>query len=148
MKKSKSDAISLKSTHPIRVRFNEVDALGIVWHGHYISYFEEGREAFGREFGLTYLDVKQYGFANPIVKMTSEHQLPLHHGELATVETTYINTRAAKIIFSYRITNMQGQTVCTGETTQVFTHLETGTLSLNLPEFYKLWKEKHHLLND
>ena len=31
----------------ILVRFNEADPLGIVWHGHYIRYFEDGREAFG-----------------------------------------------------------------------------------------------------
>ncbi|HBK70039.1 MAG TPA: 4-hydroxybenzoyl-CoA thioesterase, partial [Flavobacteriaceae bacterium] len=27
-------------TSEIRVRFNETDPLGIVWHGHYITYFE------------------------------------------------------------------------------------------------------------
>ena len=30
-----------------RVRFEEVDALGMVWHGRYPSYFEDGRIAFG-----------------------------------------------------------------------------------------------------
>lgn len=29
------------------VRFNEADPLGIVWHGHYASYFEDARAAFG-----------------------------------------------------------------------------------------------------
>jgi len=37
----------LNSTTKIQVRFNEADPLGIVWHGHYIRYFEDGREAFG-----------------------------------------------------------------------------------------------------
>ncbi len=135
----------LKFTHPIRVRFNEVDSLGIVWHGNYIKYFEDGREAFGREFGLTYLDAQSHGFATPIVKMSSEHQLPLRYGEVATIETTYINSRAAKLIFSYLLKNEAGQTVCTGETTQVFTDFETGNMSLNLPDFYRSWKEKNGL---
>lgn len=148
MKTSDHKDSSLKFTHQIRVRFNEVDSLGIVWHGHYIKYFEDGREAFGREFGLTYLDVKNHDFATPIVKMSSEHQLPLRYGEIATIETTYLNSRAAKLIFSYRIKNEAGQTVCTGETTQVFTNFETNEMSLNLPDFYKSWKEKHGLLHD
>lgn len=38
-----------------RVRFDEVDSLGIVWHGHYVKYLEDGREAWGRKYGLTYL---------------------------------------------------------------------------------------------
>ena len=33
----------------LRIRFNEIDALGIVWHGHYIKYFEDAREAFGKK---------------------------------------------------------------------------------------------------
>jgi hypothetical protein len=38
---------SLIEKTAIPVRFNEADPLGIVWHGHYIRYFEDGREAFG-----------------------------------------------------------------------------------------------------
>ena len=148
MKTLKQKKPSLQATHQIRVRFNEVDSLGIVWHGNYIKYFEDGREAFGREFAMTYLDVKSHGFATPIVKMSSEHQLPLRYGELATVEVTYVNSRAAKLMFSYRLKNEAGETVCTGETTQVFTAFKTGVMSLNLPAFFKSWKEKHDLLHD
>ncbi len=148
MKKPNQEESLLKTIHQIRVRFNEVDSLGIVWHGHYIKYFEDGREAFGREFGLTYLDVKSHGFATPIVKMSSEHQLPLRYGEVATIETTYVNSRAAKVIFSYQIKNKNDQTVCTGESTQVFTKLQSGIMSLNLPDFYRSWKEKQGLLYD
>jgi len=150
MKKSISnqEESNLKFSHQIRVRFNEVDSLGIVWHGHYVKYFEEGREAFGRKFGLTYLDAKHHGYATPIVKTVLEHQLPLRYGEIANIETTYVNTRAAKLMFSYNIKNEEGKTVCTGETIQVFTSFETSDMALNLPEFYRNWKEKHGLIND
>lgn len=148
MKKRNQEKSSLKSSHHIRVRFNEVDSLNIVWHGHYVKYFEDGREAFGREFGLTYLDAKDHGFATPIVKTTLEHQLPLRYGDVAIIETTYINSRAAKLMFSYIIKNKEGQTVCTGGTTQVFTSFETGEMALNLPDFYRSWKEKYALLHD
>ena len=52
----------------IEVRFHEVDSLRIVWHGNFIKYFEIGREAFGKEFGLTYMQVYDHGFFMPIVK--------------------------------------------------------------------------------
>lgn len=148
MKKQNQEASQLQFTHQIRVRFNEVDSLNIVWHGNYLKYFEDGREAFGREFGLTYLDAKNHGFATPIVKSSLEHQLPLRYGDVATIETTYLNTRAAKLMFGYCIKNEQGQTVCTGETTQVFTNFETNTMALNLPDFFRIWKQKHGLLYD
>ena len=52
----------------VRVRFVETDPLGIVWHGNYIQYFEDGREAFGRHHGISYLNQKHFGYATPIVK--------------------------------------------------------------------------------
>lgn len=40
----KEKEISFESE--IRVRFNETDPLGIVWHGNYITYFEDGEKPF------------------------------------------------------------------------------------------------------
>ncbi len=138
---------TLSKTHQISVRFNEVDSLGIVWHGHYIAYFEEAREAFGKEFGISYLDIKKEGFAVPIVKTAAEHLLPLSYGDKMIVQTTFVNTRAAKIILQYLIENEAGDIVCKGETTQVFTSVDTGEMSLSNPGFFKDWKLKHNLLD-
>lgn len=135
--------ISFKSE--IRVRFNETDPLGIVWHGNYITYFEDGREAFGREHGISYLDVQASGFVTPIIKSTCEHKLPLRYGDIATIETTYVNSPAAKMIFKYKIYNPQGDLVCTGETIQVFVS-DKDELSLLIPEFFEDWKRKVGLL--
>lgn len=133
---------SLSFTEKIRVRFNETDPLGIVWHGYYIAYFEEGREAFGRHYGISYLEIQKQGYTTPIVKSVCEHKLPLRYGEVATIETTFVNTPAAKMIFHYKILNENNQVVCTGETIQVFLDLENN-LTLNNPPFYQDWKLKH-----
>ncbi|MCK0130957.1 acyl-CoA thioesterase [Flavobacteriaceae bacterium F08102] len=132
---------TLSFTSEIRVRFNETDPLGIVWHGNYITYFEDGREAFGRHYGISYLDIKKFGYATPIVKSTCEHKLPLTYGDIAKIECRYIDTASAKMIFQYTIYNPNDQIVCTGETVQVFTD-EAGILSLTIPKFFKAWKKK------
>ncbi|WP_033960385.1 acyl-CoA thioesterase [Psychroserpens jangbogonensis] len=134
-------------THKVRIRFNETDALGIVWHGNYLKYFEDGREAFGRQFHISYLDAKQNGYATPIVKTTTDHKLTLTYGETATVETQYVNTASAKLVFRYLIKNEADAIVCTGETVQVFTNLKDNTMSLILPDFFKNWKIKQGLLD-
>ena len=130
----------------VRVRFVETDPLGIVWHGNYIQYFEDGREAFGRHHGISYLDQKKHRFSTPIVKSCCEHKLPLRYGDVATVKTIYVDSLAAKMIFKYEIYNPDGQLVCTGETTQVFVELD-GELSLTIPPFFKEWKKKVGLLD-
>jgi acyl-CoA thioester hydrolase len=128
-------------TSDVRVRFTECDPLGIVWHGNYIQYFEDGREAFGRHHGISYLDQKEHNFSTPIVKSSCEHKLPLKYGDVASIKTTYVNSRAAKMIFKYEILNPEGNVVCTGETVQVFVEL-FGEMSLEVPAFFKEWKQK------
>ncbi|MBJ2173109.1 acyl-CoA thioesterase [Aureibaculum sp. A20] len=132
-------------TSEIRIRFNETDPLGIVWHGNYITYFEDGREAFGRSHGISYLDVKANGFATPIVKSSCEHKLPLKYGDIATIETTFVDSPAAKMIFTYKIFNPEGKIVCMGETIQVFTD-DNGDLALTAPKFFEDWKRKVGLI--
>jgi acyl-CoA thioester hydrolase len=134
-------------TNEIRVRFVETDPLGIVWHGNYIQYFEDGREAFGRHHGISYLDQKDNGFASPIVKSISEHKLPLRYGDVATIKTIYVDSPAAKMIFRYEIYNPAHELVCTGETIQVFVALDSGELSYTIPDFFIEWKKKEGLLD-
>ena len=131
---------------PIRVRFNETDPLGIVWHGNYITYFEDGREAFGREHGISYLDVFDSGFSTPIVESSCKHKLSLRYGDVFRIETAFMNTAAAKIIFKYTIFDTNDQIACTGQTVQVFLD-NKGELQLSNPPFYEQWKRKLGLLD-
>ena len=36
----------------LKVRFCEVDSYQMVWHGHYITWFEVGRNELASRFGL------------------------------------------------------------------------------------------------
>ncbi len=145
----RSKAKEITHTSQVRVRFVETDPLGIVWHGNYIQYFEDGREAFGRHHGISYLDQKEFGFATPIVKSSTDHKLPLRYGDVATIRTIYIDNPAAKMVFRYEIYNQDNLLVCTGETVQVFVdNIGDGDLALNVPDFFKKWKQKVGVLNE
>lgn len=140
-KEQYNEAIALTVSEKVRVRFNETDALGIVWHGYYITYFEDGREAFGRKHGISYMDISKSGYTTPIVKSICEHKLSLRYGDLIRVETNIVATPAAKMIFRFKIYNINDEIVCTGETVQVFLNKE-GNLMLTNPPFYEEWKQK------
>jgi acyl-CoA thioester hydrolase len=128
----------------ILVRFNEADPLGIVWHGHYIRYFEDGREAFGNKYGIGYLDFYAQGFIVPVVHINCEYKRSLRYGERVIVETTYLPCDAAKLKFSYRLFNKNtNQLVASGSSMQVFLEKEQSTLQLVNPPFFEEWKKKH-----
>ena len=130
----------------IPVRFSEVDALGIVWHGHYVKFFEDSREAFGKQYGLGYLDVYKHKFATPLINLNVDFKKTVKYGDSVIIETTFINSAAAKIIFQYKIVRVSdGELVTTGESTQVFINLEHELFITN-PPFYEEWKRKYSLM--
>lgn len=130
----------------VPVRFSEVDALGIVWHGHYIKFFEDGREAFGKTYGLGYLDIYDQKFATPLVNISVDYKKTVKYGDSVIIETTFINSPAAKIIFSYSIFRVSdGELVATGQSVQVFINMEH-ELYITLPPFFEQWKKENGLM--
>lgn len=133
-------AKTLSSVNEVKVRFNEVDSLRIVWHGHYLKYFEEGREAFGAKYGIGYLDVFDQGLLTPLVKTNCEYKLPLEYGDTAVVETIFRDSEAAKICFDFIIRSKKsGEISCTGSSMQVFLNMQRELL-LTPPEYFLAWK--------
>ena len=136
----------LTSRKEIHVRFNEVDSLHIVWHGHYITYFEDGREAFGQEFGLSYMDVFKEGYKVPLVHIDCQFKRPIAYGDKVEVHTTFVNTPAAKIIYQYEIRNPEtNEILATGRSEQVFLDGNNQLYLVN-PDFYLDWKKKMGLI--
>ena len=135
----------LSDRFEIKVRFGEVDSMKIVWHGNYLKYFEDGRESFGAKFNLGYLDVYKHKIMIPIVKIDCDYKRPLVYGDTAIVETTFVNSPAAKIVFDYKIFRKSDhELMATGSSTQVFLSPE-GELQLISPPFFKAWKELYGL---
>lgn len=130
----------------INVRFSETDAMGVVWHGNYLKFFEDGREAFGEKFGIPYLEVYNNGYFIPIVKTEVDYKSSVSFGQRIKICTRFVPSRAAKIVFEYEIFNMKtGDLAAKGKTTQVFTSREDGTLQLIMPDFYTEWLKKYNL---
>lgn len=131
----------------IAVRFNEADPLGIVWHGHYIRYFEDGREAFGEAHGCRYLDFYKSGYVVPVVNVNCNYKKSLKYGDRVIIETTYKPTKAAKMIFDYILYNAKtGDVVATGNSVQVFLDREKSNLQLIRPSFFDDWLKEKGLL--
>lgn len=134
----------LSTTLDIDIRFSETDAMGVVWHGNYLKFFEDAREYFGEIYGLEYLFMYNSGFFTPIVTSSIKHTSTVRYGEKIRVKITHIPTRAAKIKFVYEVINLTTNTIAaSGETVQVFLRISDNLLELNKPDFYLNWEQKH-----
>jgi acyl-CoA thioester hydrolase len=138
---------TLKYITQFEVKFSEADPLGIVWHGHYIRYFEDGREAFGKEYGISYLAFYKNGYVIPVVNVQCDYKRSLRYGDTVRVETEYVPTEAAKMLFNYRLFNVEtGELVASGSSVQVFLDKEGSVLQLATPAFFEEWKQKFGLI--
>ncbi len=134
--------MSLTAEVSINVRFSDTDAMGVVWHGNYLRFLEDAREAFGIKYGLTYLDMYNNGYFTPIVKADIDYKSPVYYGEKAKVVATLIQSPAAKIVFEYKIINETTGAICAvGKTVQVFLNAKERNLELNKPAFYAVWEK-------
>ncbi len=133
----------LTHTTEMDVKFSEADPLGIVWHGHHVRYFEDGREAFGAAYGLRYLDLFRSDIVVPIISIHCDYKRILRYGHRIRLETTYIDAAAAKLCFEYKVFDLDtAEEVANGYSVQVFMKKEPMELMLTLPQFMVDWKNK------
>ncbi len=125
----------LEDTATVRVRFNEVDVLRIVWHGHYANYFEEARRAFGRRYGVDYTVFIDHNIAVPVVQLHVDYYTPARVSDVLEVKARLLKSEAAKLNFVYEVRRpSEEKLLCSGSTVQVFTTPE-GELLLTWPKF-------------
>ena len=138
---------SLQSTFRFKIRFSEVDAMRVVWHGAYAKYLEDAREYFGQMYGLDYNLIVDNGFFAPIVDMSIQYKQPLRYGMQPEMTITYCPTEAAKIIFDYEIRHLEdGSVMATGRTVQVFMDRDY-QLVWDMPAFYTEWMKRVGIIN-
>ena len=118
----------------LQVRFYEVDSYGVVWHGHYVGWFEAGRNDLTQRYQMGPLQLKERGFLAPVVELNCQFKLPATFGNSVVVQTTMERTEVAKLIFRYRVLDQEnGKVLATGFTTHVLTDLK-GNLLYRVPQ--------------
>jgi len=140
------DANTLAERIKIRVRFSEVDSLKMVWHGSYVKYLEDGREAFGRKYGLEYLYVYREGYIIPVVDMHIQYKFPATVDDVLTVETIYVPNKGAKLVFEYKIYRENGETLILSATTIQLFQTADGLLEVSKPDFFREWEKQNNII--
>lgn len=123
------------------VRFEEVDPLGIVWHGRYPSYFEDGRVLLGQQYGVGYMDFYRHGIVAPIKQMHVDYQRPLQFGDSFTIEAILHWTDATRLNHEFILRNAAGEVTTTGYSVQLLLDQQQNVLLLP-PPFYEEFRQR------
>ncbi|MCD8182813.1 MAG: acyl-CoA thioesterase [Bacteroides sp.] len=127
----------------VPVKFSEIDSMQRVWHGSYVTYFEDGRESFGRHYpGIGYADMQRSGIYVPIYDIHIKYYAPLAINDVAVVHTHYIYKPGARLDYSYEVYRESDNRLCAvGNTIQLFIDPQ-GQLMVDKPDYYQAWQNK------
>lgn len=87
----------------IRVRYQETDAMGVLHHANYFTYFEMGRTELLRANGVAYRDVEQAGVLLVVIEAQCKYRRPARYDDLLRLRTTLAQANAVKIVHTYRL---------------------------------------------
>ena len=109
----------------ISIPFHDVDVMEIVWHGHYVKYFEIARCALLQSIGYDYPQMKASGFAWPVVDLHIRYPRPARYGQTLKVRAM-IREYDPRLRIAYVITDAAtGQRLTKGSSVQVAVDMRT-----------------------
>jgi acyl-CoA thioester hydrolase len=88
---------------PIRVRYAETDAQGIVYHANHVIYFEVGRGAFLRAQNFDYNAFEAGGHVMVVAELTVKYKAPARYDDALIVRTELAEMGWTSLVFSYTL---------------------------------------------
>ena len=117
--------------------FHDVDALGVVWHGHYLKYMELARCALLQSFDYDYPQMRDSGFIWPVVDMRTKYVRPAHYGQRLSVRAE-LTEWELRMRIDYLIRDADtGEVVTRGHSIQVAVDAGNGEMCFATPEVFR-----------
>ena len=107
------------------LRFSEVDALAIAWHGNYLRFFEDAHTELMRRIGLSYDRYFAARLGAPVAQAHVDYHAPLELDEQFSVTARIFWNDGARLNVEYEIRKADGRLAATGYTVQMFVELAT-----------------------
>ena len=117
---------------PLKVRFNEVDAYHVAWHGHYVAWMEVGRNDLAGRFGLNADDIAAAGYLAPVVVLELKYLRPTRFDDELRIRTSLKRMETATLEFNCTIIAADGKKCATGRTVHSLID-KNGVLQYSLP---------------
>ena len=118
----------------IEVPFFDVDAMQIVWHGHYVKYLEMARCAFLSAIQYDYREMGVQGFSWPIVQLHVKYVKPAVFGQKIRVDLAVVEIESCLRIDYTLVDVASGAKLTQASTTQVAVSLATGEMQFQTPD--------------
>ncbi len=112
-------------TSEVRVRYQETDRIGVVYHSNFLVWFEVGRVEFLRALGYNYRELEEGGVHVPVLEVSCKYRRPARFDDRIQVRTRAERIRWARLRFHYEVLRAEdGTLLAEGWTTHAATDAE------------------------
>ena len=98
--------------------------MGIVYHAHYLVWFEIGRTEWCRAAGLPYADMERDGIFIPVTRVECAFRRQSSYDDPIRVVSRMTDLSGRGCTFAYEVVNPAGDLLAEGETAHIFTNAE------------------------
>lgn len=113
--------------------FHDLDPMDIVWHGHYVKYLELARCALLAQFNYDYPQMRDSGWAWPIIDVRMKYIAPIEYGHPIRIRATIVEWEN-RLKIDYLITDVaSGKRLHKASTIQVAVDMQTKAMSWVCP---------------
>ena len=115
------------------IPFHDLDPMEVVWHGNYPRYFEQARTALLQEIDYDHPQMRDSGYAWPVVDMSVRYVRPLVYQQRIIVRAELVEWEN-RLRIKYEIRDAAtGARLTKGETVQLAVKIEGMKLSFISP---------------
>lgn len=126
----------LQAEVEIQVPFFDVDSMDVVWHGHYIKYFEVARCALLDRIGHNYLQMREAGYAWPVIDMQLRYMRGARFNQRIRVRADLIEWEN-RLKINYLISDAEtGERMTRGSSVQVAVEIASREMQLASPRVF------------
>ena len=99
------DDLNDHETHEtvIRVRYAETDAMGVMHHANYFTYFETARTELYRDSGGNYREFENNGYYFVIIEAQCKYRLPALYDDVLKIQTHLKQRTSVKLVHEYKV---------------------------------------------
>jgi len=120
----------------ILVPFFDVDSMNVVWHGHYVKYLEVARCALLDDIGHNYLQMKESGYAWPVIDLQLRYVQAARFGQRLQVRADLVEWQN-RLLIHYLIKDAAtGQRLTRASSVQVAVNVASGEMQLVSPKVF------------
>lgn len=108
------------SIKTIRVRYDEVDRMGYVYHGNYAKYYHISRTQLLRRLGICDKVLEDQDIIMPVIEIEIKYIKPIIYDEKIRIASYLEGINGLKLRFRHIVFNQQKEVISKGISTMVF----------------------------